>query len=258
MTEPQRPAAEAHEPQFPLYNPYPNAGGPSDGPAPELVRQPAAPPPFQPAPNRGIPRRTLIGIGVAAAAATAGIVTVSTVGGLGRQRRGTLTIPATATVIVITTTTGDVTISHGAEGTSGTWNDRLGNNVQQPTVTMEGDLARIAGDGRTDITISTGSEVEVRIETNTGDIDGRDLRQQRVALRTTTGDIDVEFEDAPAQVGINTTTGDVQLTVPRLPSPDGYAVTTQTNTGDVDVFASNGRRPIAVRTTTGDIEVQQR
>lgn len=252
MTHPQRPTDQAQPDsapaQFPLYDPTAHAGGSIDNASPEVAAMtPVAPP------SRGMSRRGLLWLGAAGVVA-AGVAVAST-NGFGPRRSGSFSIPATAKVIVVTTESGDVQLRSTTGTPSGEWSDMLGQGAQTPTVTMDGDTARISGDGRTDLTVSTGPGVEVRVETRSGDVDGTNLTAARVSVQTASGDVQLRLATAPEQVSISTASGDVDLTLPKQPAGDGYAVTTQTASGDVDAIASDGHRQVNVSTASGDIDV---
>lgn len=272
MTLPNKPADQA-QPEFPLYDPTAHADADIDNPPPELATALTPPAPVPPA-QRGVSRRRMLWLGAAGIAAV-GVVMAGN-NAFGPRRGGTFTIPASAKVLVITTESGDVQLRAAAGTPVGEWSDMLAPGAQTPTVIMDGDTARISGDGRTDLTIGVAQGVEVRVETRSGDVTGSDLTAAgvtvqtasgdvqlrlssaggQVTVSTASGDVQVRLSGAPEGVTVNTASGDVSVTLPQPTGGDGYLVTTQTASGDVDAIASDGRRPVTVTTASGDISVQ--
>jgi hypothetical protein len=92
--------------------------------------------------------------------------------------------------------------------------------------------------------------------TDTGNVDLRDLRSERVTATSSTGDVAVTLLTAPRSVRTGTSTGDVRVRVPA----DGtaYQVTANTSVGDRTVHVPTdpvSPRTINASTSVGDLVV---
>ena len=107
------------------------------------------------------------------------------------------------------------------------------------------------------VTLSTGDInlkdilcARISLTTTTGEITLRNtVAEERLEIRTSTGDVDLEGVDAP-DIAIRTSTGDVEG---RLLSPKQFLV--DTRTGDVALPPSEGTEICHIKTSTGDIEI---
>lgn len=90
-------------------------------------------------------------------------------------------------------------------------------------------------------------------ETGEGDVTARALRARDVRVTTGSGDVELRFAIAPAQVVVETGAGDVIL---RLPTDKAYAVQIEATSSRVDegvVVDERSRNRITVRTGEGSV-----
>jgi hypothetical protein len=125
-----------------------------------------------------------------------------------------------------------------------------------------GDVTVGGVDGDVDVALSSGNlrvdDVHGRVSarTSSGDITMTGLRSAEVNTKASSGDIRLEFAEAPGSVNVRASSGDVDLAVP---GRDPYHVQVDTSSGDqnVDVvqdpFAS---RSIVVDLSSGDVRIR--
>jgi DUF4097 and DUF4098 domain-containing protein YvlB len=141
-----------------------------------------------------------------------------------------LAVPLGATVHV-DASSGDIT----ADGLSGrVWLKTGSGDVTANGLTGGAELRTSSGDvslrgGRGDITLHSAS----------GDVSAGDVASDRVDATTSSGDVDLDFRQAPRLVEASTASGDVQVAL-----PDGLAYDVETDTG-------SGDSEIGVRTDPG-------
>jgi hypothetical protein len=101
----------------------------------------------------------------------------------------------------------------------------------------------------------TGATGALKLRTSTGDIRATDLTSSTVDASASTGDIMVILTAAPQSVAVRTSTGDIDVFVP---TGQTYRVQTEVSTGDVRVGvrqSDDASRSITARTSTGDIDI---
>jgi len=96
----------------------------------------------------------------------------------------------------------------------------------------------------------------VRLEAASGDIQAGDLRAHTVRAHTASGDVDLNFLNAPDTAEAETASGDVRIAVP--PGPEAYRVEIETDSGDPE-FGVNpdpaSSRLLRATTNSGDATV---
>jgi DUF4097 and DUF4098 domain-containing protein YvlB len=93
------------------------------------------------------------------------------------------------------------------------------------------------------------------VEVTSGDITGEHLSGGAERVKTSSGDIELDLDEANP-VSVEGTSGDIEVTVPNSGS---YTVTTDAASGEVDNDVppvQKGTHPIDVRTTSGDITLK--
>lgn len=113
------------------------------------------------------------------------------------------------------------------------------------------DLETSAGDVR-----MSGATGTVRAKTSAGDIEGDGMTADKLEARTSAGDIDLAFGQAPDRLELRTSAGDIDVVVP----DETYRVNTDTSAGDVDMNLRSdpdATRVIDAKTSAGDISLRR-
>lgn len=124
-----------------------------------------------------------------------------------------------------------------------------------------GDLRVTGADARTRVAMGSGdlllSELsgEAIVAVGSGDIEGDDMALVELRGETGSGDVELEYREAPALVALETGSGDVTLD---LPAAD-YALELSTGSGDIDLDGvqdtQGAERLLQLHTGSGDIEI---
>ncbi len=109
-----------------------------------------------------------------------------------------------------------------------------------------------------DITLGAITANEIALSLDTGDVDFNGaLTADTLAIETDTGDIDGDGVITAQTVTIKTSTGDVDLTLSGTQTD--YTIVAETNTGDQNIHTGgNGEKKLSVTCSTGDIEIDFR
>ena len=95
----------------------------------------------------------------------------------------------------------------------------------------------------------------LRTQSSSGSVLADRLASPRTISETTSGEVFLEYEEAPERVVVSTTAGGVDIQVPRA---GGYRVETSTSAGAVEVGIADdpeAERIIDVSTTSGDVAI---
>lgn len=104
----------------------------------------------------------------------------------------------------------------------------------------------------------TGGEGLVDLDSNAGQVTGRDLRSAEVRASTDVGDVSLTFLDPPRDVSAQSNVGDVTIVVP---SGVSYDATVRSDVGDTSVgvpIDSSSTRTLSATTDVGDAEIRAR
>jgi hypothetical protein len=131
-------------------------------------------------------------------------------------------------------------------------------------VTASTDTGNLTADGLDDLSLQTdtgdlqvnGGSGFLHLSSQTGDITGVAIDAPSVTASDQTGDVSLDFAQAPSNVSAQDQTGDVTVTLPAGGTP--YAVSAHTQTGDTNVEVPTNPAStdeISASTSTGDVTV---
>jgi hypothetical protein len=132
-------------------------------------------------------------------------------------------------------------------------------------VTASTDTGNLTSNGLDDLSLQTdtgdlqvdGGSGFLHLSSQTGDITGVAIDAPRVTTNAQTGNISLDFAQAPTNVSAQDQTGDVTVTLPAGGTP--YAVSAHTQTGDTNVEVPTNpasTNEISASTATGDVTVE--
>jgi DUF4097 and DUF4098 domain-containing protein YvlB len=152
----------------------------------------------------------------------------------------------TGTKIDVRSGSGDLT----ASGLSGSVRMETGSgDVDASGLTGDADLRTSSGDVNV-----RGLGGDVALRTASGDLNGEDLSAETVQAVTSSGDVGLDFRQAPRDVDAATASGDVDIS---LPTGQTYRVEADTGSGDRNVIGDDPDSPriVRARTSSGDVTV---
>ena len=204
------------------------------------------------------PMKTLLFVLAGLLAAAFGALALANVAFDSRSVR-THTIDGTVREIVVTSHSGDVELV--PSGGRVVVRETMRYVFEQPTLTRSLDDGVLTLDTdcdgfglnncSTDLRITVPAGVKIRVDADSGDIEGRRVALSDAHVESDSGDVSLELAGSQTLVWAHTDSGSVEVT-----AADVQAIDAETDSGDVTVDAAGTVRRIVAHTDSGDAEVR--